>query len=261
MPCARPDRSLNQRRLEVDISFAGLGVLLFPGALVIAGADPGPCSQALGVAEHGHVDTDLRDDRYRDPVVDAGNLPEQAPLRLVGLSLLRDALVQITQICLDRLDPSQMEGQQVAVMLAEPAVERQSGSSLRRKLRFARSAISCGVAVFSTNAFIIARPDTPNTSLTTLANLMLAVSSSLSVRFCSLVSASDKERRSRTRSRSSRIGGGGTKLGLIRPWRTRSAVHSASFTSVLRPCTLRMWWALATISSKCPYRIAWTGFQ
>src|SRR3954449_9520342 len=44
---SRADGSLNQRRLEVDISFAGLGVLLFPGALVIAGADPGPCSQAL----------------------------------------------------------------------------------------------------------------------------------------------------------------------------------------------------------------------
>src|SRR3954451_19224794 len=149
------DGSLNEGRLEVNVALAGCRVLLFPGTLVIAGADPGPCSQALGVAEHGHVDTDLRDDRYRDPVVDAGNLPEQAPLRLVGLSLLRDALVQITQICLDRLNPSQMEGQQVAVMLAEPAVERQSGSSLRRKLRFARSAISCVLAVFSTMAFII----------------------------------------------------------------------------------------------------------
>jgi hypothetical protein len=52
---------------------------------------------------------------------------------------------------------------------------------LRRKLRFARSAISCGVAVFSISAFI-ARPGTPNTWLTTLASLMLALSSSLSVR-------------------------------------------------------------------------------
>jgi hypothetical protein len=50
------------------------------------------------------------------------------------------------------------------------------------------------------------------------------------VRFCSVASASAKERRSRTRSHKSRIGGGGTKLGLIRPWRTRSAVHSASLT-------------------------------
>jgi len=56
-------------------------------------------------------------------------------------------------------------------MLSQPAVQRQ-GSSLRRKLRFARSAISCGVAVFSISALSIARPDTPNTSLTTLASLM-----------------------------------------------------------------------------------------
>ena len=56
-------------------------------------------------------------------------------------------------------------------MLGQPAVQRQ-GSSLRRKPRFARSAISCGEAVFSISAFSIARPETPNTWLTTLANLM-----------------------------------------------------------------------------------------
>src|SRR3954463_7732563 len=49
---------------------------------------------------------------------------------------------------------------------------RGSGSSLRRNFRLASSAISCGVAVFSISAFSIARPDTPNTSLTTLASLM-----------------------------------------------------------------------------------------
>jgi hypothetical protein len=43
---------------------------------------------------------------------------------------------------------------------------------LRRKPRFANSAISCGVAVLSISALIIARPETPNTWLTTLANLM-----------------------------------------------------------------------------------------
>ena len=56
-------------------------------------------------------------------------------------------------------------------MLGQPAVQPQ-GSSLRRKLRLARPAISRGVAVFSISAFSIARPETPNTWLTTLANLM-----------------------------------------------------------------------------------------
>ena len=59
----------------------------------------------------------------------------------------------------------------VAVMLGQPAIQRQ-GSSLRRNFRLAKSAISCGVAVFSISAFSIARPETPNTWLTTLANLM-----------------------------------------------------------------------------------------
>src|SRR4051812_15153733 len=154
--------------LEVNVALAGGRALLLSGALVIAGADPG--CQALGVAEHGHVDADLRDDRHRDPVVNAGDLPEQAPLRLVGPGLFLDALVECAQIRLDRLDP-EVEGQHIAVMLGQPAIQRQ-GSSLRRNFRLAKSAISCGVAVFSISAFSIARPETPNTSLTTLASLM-----------------------------------------------------------------------------------------
>src|SRR5208337_4739836 len=50
----------------------------------------------------------------------------------------------------------------------------------------------------------------------------------------------------RSNSRSSRSGRGGTKLLAIRPCRTRSAIHSASFTSVLRPGTLRICRALPT---------------
>src|SRR5687768_17477753 len=84
----------------------------------------------------------------------------------------------------------------------------------------------------STRAFSMAVPDTPKTSVATLDNLMLAVSSSLSVRLRSAARVSARVRRWRRRSRSSRITGGGPKLGLTRPWRTRSAIHSASVTSV-----------------------------
>src|SRR3954468_7805206 len=84
----------------------------------------------------------------------------------------------------------------------------------------------------STRAFSMAVPDTPKTSVATLDNLILAVSSSLSVRLRSDARVSARVRRWRRRSRSSRISSGGTKLGLTRPWRTRSAIHSASFTSV-----------------------------
>jgi len=47
------------------------------------------------------------------------------PLRHVGLGLLLNALVKGAQIRLDRLDPPEVEGQQVAVMLSQPAVQRQ----------------------------------------------------------------------------------------------------------------------------------------
>ena len=55
---------------------------------------------------------------------------------------------------------------------------------------------------------------------------------------------------------------GGTKLALISPQATRSAIHIASLMSVLRPGTRLMCAALATISSKSPsFRIFHTGVQ
>jgi hypothetical protein len=49
------------------------------------------------------------------------------------------------------------------------------------------------------------------------------------------------------------------EAGAHSPCRTRSAVHSASFTSVLRPGTLRMCAALPTIRVKAPSSAACTG--
>ena len=51
--------------------------------------------------------------------------------------------------------------------------------------------------------------------------------------------------RSRVRSRSRRISGGGTKLGRTNPCCTSWQIHSESLTSVLRPGTLRKWCALS----------------
>jgi hypothetical protein len=44
------------------------------------------------------------------------------------------------------------------------------------------------------------------------------------------------------------------KLPCSNPWRNRSAIHAASPTSVLRPYTVRMWWALTTNKLKEPSR-------
>ena len=127
---------------------------------------------------------------------------------------------------------------------------------VRRNWPLARSAIASAEASPSISARSIVRPDTPKTSLATLASLMLAVSRSFRSRLRSAAWLSTSSRRQRSSSRSSRSGRGGTKLLAIRLCRTRSAIHSESFTSVLRPGTLRMCRALPTISSKCPSRTA-----
>src|SRR5882762_3025727 len=48
------------------------------------------------------------------------------------------------------------------------------------------------------------------------------------------------------------MGGGATKLGRSNPWQSKSAIHSASLTSVLRPGTFLTCCALATTISKAP---------
>src|SRR5215471_14968376 len=66
----------------------------------------------------------------------------------------------------------------------------------------------------------------------------------------------------RNSERNSWISRSGTKLALISPQLTKSAIHVASFMSVLRPGTFLMCAALATISSNLPsLRMFHTGFQ
>ncbi len=65
----------------------------------------------------------------------------------------------------------------------------------------------------------------------------------------------------RVKSRNSWIGAGGTKLERISPCASRSAIHPASFTSVFRPGTFLMCWALARISSKRSSSRCQIGFQ
>ena len=91
---------------------------------------------------------------------------------------------------------------------------------------------------------------------------MLASSSVFWIRWMWLVCSRVSCLRARSSERSSWIASSGTKLGLISPQATRSAIHVASFTSVLRPGTFLMCAALATISSNAPsLRMFPTGFQ
>jgi len=76
-----------------------------------------------------------------------------------------------------------LQSQQEAMVLFELSIQGrlQFGNLLAQK-SFANSAISWGVAFPSMSARSINRPDIPKTSVATLANLMLAVSSSFSRR-------------------------------------------------------------------------------
>src|SRR5438093_12394943 len=91
-------------------------------------------------------------------------------------------------------------------------------------------------------ASIMWRPDTPSTSEATDASLMLQSSSTFWIRLVTVARCCTKRRRFRVRSRSSRCGRAGTKLGRNRPHCSSCAIHCASLTSVLRPGTfLRCW--------------------
>ena len=76
-------------------------------------------------------------------------------------------------------------------------------------------------------------------SVATADSLIPASSSSFSSRCTSRVRSRVMVVRARVRSRSTRIGCGGTNDARTSPWAPRSASHAASETSVLRPGTLR----------------------
>ena len=220
------DRGLNG--LEVDVTLAGHREILLSSALVIAGTDSSPRGQASGVAEHGHVDADLRDDRQRDPVIDAGDLPDSAARGRAGPSpqCARQGSADPPRV------PRPVGGGKIlgsgdARAAGRSAKGQRLQLAAQTPLRQVRHLLRRGGVL---DQRLQHRPAGDAEHLADHAG-QLDDSSSLSVRFCSVASASAKERRSRTRSRRSRMGGGGTKLGLTRLWRTSSAVHSASLTS------------------------------
>ena len=138
-----------------------------------------------------------------------------------------------------RIDPVQEQPGHERVMGAEPAGQR---LGQRRDLRthppFARSAMPAGSRLARRSALrSIARPDTPVMSVATEDNLIPASSRSFSSRWISRVRSRVIMVRARVRSRSSRIGAGGTNEARTSPWAPRSASQAASETSVLRPGT------------------------
>src|SRR5215212_4187588 len=106
---------------------------------------------------------------------------------------------------------------------------------LARKRLLAKSASTAGSCWPSINACSINRPDTQVMSLATEDNLIPASSSSFSSRWISRPRSRVIAVRARVRSRSWRIGAGGTKEPWTRPCAPSWASHAASETSLLRP--------------------------
>jgi hypothetical protein len=141
-----------------------------------------------------------------------------------------------------------VQPEQEALVLGERAVQRQGEPvALAPQPPFGEISHEGSVSGAFGQGAQISMPETPNTLLMTPASLMPALSSSLSLRLRSAARVPTNALRWRISSRSTRTSGGGTKLARTSPCRTRSAIHSASFTSVLRPGTLRMCEALPTI--------------
>ena len=114
----------------------------------------------------------------------------------------------------------------------------------------------------STGELLQHRPSryTPWISLTTDASLIVADSNVFWSRWVLRVRSLINDVRYRVRSRRCRSKAGGPKLAFNRPCCSRSAIHSASPTSVLRPGTAFRCCAWTTNNSKRPSRMFYTGF-
>jgi hypothetical protein len=109
-----------------------------------------------------------------------------------------------------------------------------SAGTFGRILPLASPASFAGARSPSASASIIDRPDCVMTLEATEVSLIPASWSTFSSRWISATRASIWVLRYRVSSPSSRIGGGGTKLGRTIPCAATSASHSASERSVLR---------------------------
>jgi hypothetical protein len=107
----------------------------------------------------------------------------------------------------------------------------------------------------------MARPDLVSSAEATLVSLIPASCVTFSSRCTTRVRSSIRVRRCRVRSRSARIGGGGTKLGRTGPCSTIRAIQAESATSVLRPGTLCGCSALISHTSSWSSNRYYTGFR
>ena len=163
-----------------------------------------------GGRELGHVGSDFGQRGHRDAFADAGDGAESGQDRAVGGNV--DAVGELGDVRSELVDHAQMHADQERVVVAEPAIQGDDEFALLfRRLIRASEARASGSVVPATSASRIARPDTPRMSVATEDSLMPASSSTRSSRLISRTRSRIRVVRNLVRSRSSRIGSGGTK--------------------------------------------------
>src|SRR6266851_1159489 len=214
---------------------------MLAGALIVAGTERRPTGQVSVARETAHVHAELGYKHLGRALIDPGDrvqlhqvLGEWGEPALDFLAHHTDRFLQIIHV-----------GQQLMTRNAwcgrkRPASAWRKAGSFLRNLPRARSASTSGSVVPCTSASSIARPDTPRMLVATDASLIPASCSSLCRRLAARVRSWISTRRCRVRSRSSRIGAGGTKLPRSSPHSRHCAIHTESLTSVLRPGTCLM---------------------
>ena len=136
-----------------------------------------------------------------------------------------------------------------------------SGSALSREM-ISSARRSRDITSPRTSALRILRPDLPFTLAIVPDSLMFAPSSIFCSRFSSRLFSPTRLRRYDTSSRSSLCALLGMKLLFSSPCWSKSAIHSASFWSVLRPGTAFICAAFTTMADiSCDSSTLYSGFQ
>jgi hypothetical protein len=120
------DGSPDQHRSQMDVAVAGSPAFLFASAFMVAGAHASPGGEVVDAQEHAHVDADLGDQHGGNQPIDARNLHQQGMGSSIRLQFLIDARVERGDLLFGGFEPAQLQTEQEAMVLLDPALECQN---------------------------------------------------------------------------------------------------------------------------------------
>src|SRR6266849_5258236 len=243
--------ALHQHGLEPGGSLAQARRFALAGAFVLPRTQPGPGDEVPSGWKAVHVAADLGHDGGGRQGADSGDCAQKldhgtkgdltvATLRMQAADPLIDFAVDLSDRPIQAIPLLQVQVEEKAVVIRQPPMQRVV-ELLRRRLDLLAGQLG---------------------QLTRLANTFDHRLDHPSAARAHDIADDRVELDLGFNQRNSWISSPGTKLALISPHANRSAIHVASFTSVLRPGTFLMCAAFATINSKGPSpRILNTGIQ